>query len=348
MEKKKSMKKSTIYSARRIFRISQDIPLIGHVAFGLIDRGTNLVQVRPTSLCPLSCIFCSVDAGPKSRYRATEYLVDLDYLVDALKELVRYKGIRDAQAHIDAVGDPLTYPKIVELIQHIREIEGIGVISLETHGALLSEEILDEMDAAGLSRLNLSIDTMNPDLAKFLAGADWYDLTKVLELAAYVAENLKMDLLIAPVWIPGLNDKDMLKIIEFAKKIGAGKRWPPLGIQKYEVHKYGRKPKGVKPISWYEFYRTLRVWEKKYGVKLVLNPKDFGIYKVKSLPLVFKKGQKVSAKIVGPGWHKGEWLAVAKGRVIAVLGTAGDPPIGSQVKVEILRNKHNIYVGVLG
>lgn len=348
VEKKRSMKKNTTYLAKQIFEVKEDIPLIGHIAFGLIDRGTNLIQVRPTSLCPLSCIFCSVDAGPRSKYRSTEYLVDLEYLVEVLRALVEYKGIDDAQAHIDSVGDPVTYPRIVDLIHGIKEIEKVKVISLETHGALLNEKILDDMDAAGLSRLNLSIDTMDPELAKFLSDTDWFDLPKVLELATYVAENLKMDLLIAPVWVPGINDADMPKLIEFAKRIGAGKKWPPLGIQKYEVHKYGRKPKGVKPMTWYDFYKTLRKWEEEYEVKLVLNPKDFGIYKTKRLPLIFKRGEKVSARVVGPGWHRGEWLAVAGDRVIAVLGVSGEPPIGSRVKVEILRNKHNIYVGVLG
>ncbi len=33
------------------------LPLIGHTAFGLIDRGTNLIQVRPVSGCNLNCIF---------------------------------------------------------------------------------------------------------------------------------------------------------------------------------------------------------------------------------------------------------------------------------------------------
>jgi len=44
----------------------RDIPLFGCIAFGIIDRGTNVLQVRPISECPLACIFCSTDAGPYS------------------------------------------------------------------------------------------------------------------------------------------------------------------------------------------------------------------------------------------------------------------------------------------
>ena len=43
------------------------IPLIGTAYFGLIDRGTNLIEIRPLTGCNLSCIFCSVDADPSSR-----------------------------------------------------------------------------------------------------------------------------------------------------------------------------------------------------------------------------------------------------------------------------------------
>ena len=59
--------------ARRVFEVGPPMPLVGHVAFGIIDRGTNLLQIRPTSLCPLSCIFCSVDAGPRSNHACLLY-----------------------------------------------------------------------------------------------------------------------------------------------------------------------------------------------------------------------------------------------------------------------------------
>ena len=56
------------------------IPLIGTAYFGLIDRGTNLIEIRPITSCNLNCIFCSVDEGPKSK-RRVDYVVEKDYLV---------------------------------------------------------------------------------------------------------------------------------------------------------------------------------------------------------------------------------------------------------------------------
>ncbi|MBT4440771.1 hypothetical protein HOC98_01565, partial [archaeon] len=51
-----------------MIKINEDIPLMGCIAFGIIDRGTNLLQVRATSMCNLNCVFCSTDSGPFSQY----------------------------------------------------------------------------------------------------------------------------------------------------------------------------------------------------------------------------------------------------------------------------------------
>ncbi|MEM0286530.1 MAG: radical SAM protein, partial [Candidatus Methanomethyliaceae archaeon] len=151
----------------RIFKISEDIPLMGTVYFGIIDRGTNVLQIRPSTSCPLNCIFCSTDAGPKSKNRQTEYIVDLDILIKWIREIVKIKGM-GIEAHIDTVGDPLTYPWLIDLIQNLKELREISIISIQTHGYLLNERIIEELEAAGLSRINLSIDALDEDLAKIL------------------------------------------------------------------------------------------------------------------------------------------------------------------------------------
>jgi len=328
---------------KKYMLIKYPTPLLGHIAFGIIDRGTNLLQVRPTSFCALSCIFCSVDAGPCSRHRQTEYNVDINYLVDWVKKIAYYKN-EAIHAHIDATGDPILHPKITNLVRQLHNLSIVKSISMETHGALLTERKLDELDDAGLSRLNLSIDSIDPTIAKKLAGTPWFNIKKVLGLAKYITSSLKMDLLIAPVWVPGINDKEIPKIIKFALDIGAGKRWPPLGIQKYEAHKYGRKPQGVKPMKWREFYNKLREWEQEYSVKLIIKPEDFGIKKSRRVPIIFQRFEKVGVRIIGPGWLKKQWIGVARKRVITIVGVKGQPPLGETISARILRTKDGIYV----
>jgi len=319
------------------------IPLIGTVAFGLIDRGTNLIQVRPISTCVFSCIFCSTDAGPHSRTRQAEYIVELDYLMDWFNAVLSEKGIDGVEAHIDTVGDPFTYPQIVQLVARLREFSEVSVISSQTHGSLLTPKLIRDLEEAGMDRINLSIDSLNEEKARFLAGTPWLKLSRILETAKAIADS-SMDLLIAPVWVPGLNDEDIPKLIEFSLKIGAGKKWPPLGIQKFEVYRGGRNPRGVRPLSWGKFYSKLREWEEEYGVKLILRKEDFGMKKVKPIKKPMKKGEIVTAKVVALGWKRGELLASSRGRVITVLD-APSLPEGTLIRLRIIRDKDNIYYG---
>ena len=46
---------------------NSDIPLIGSSYFGIIDRNTNIIELRPITGCNLNCIYCSVDEGRGSR-----------------------------------------------------------------------------------------------------------------------------------------------------------------------------------------------------------------------------------------------------------------------------------------
>ncbi|MEM1581643.1 MAG: radical SAM protein [Candidatus Bathyarchaeia archaeon] len=330
---------------REFFEVSEPIPLMGCVAFGIIDRGTNVIQVRPITTCPLSCIFCSTDAGPKSKRRRTEYIVPLEYLMEWFSRIVTFKGERNIEAHIDTVGDPLTYPKIIDLVSSLSQIKGVNVISMQTHGSILTEKTLDELSDAGLTRINLSIDALDHDLAKFLSGTEWYDSSRIIELMRYVISNTNIDLLIAPVWVPGLNDSEIPKIIRLAKDIGAGRKFPPLGIQKYIIHRHGRKVKNVKPMSWGKFYNQLRHWEAEFGVKIVLSPEDFGIHKCPAPPIPYKRFEVVRAEVIGPGWLKGEALAITEKHDRSItLVNADNMLIGARIKARIISNKDNIFI----
>ncbi|MDI6691646.1 MAG: radical SAM protein, partial [Candidatus Bathyarchaeota archaeon] len=296
---------------KKLFEISSTIPLVGCIAFGLIDRGTNIIQVRPISTCPLSCIFCSTNAGPKSKIRQTEYIVPLEYLTEEFEKIVAFKGRRRIEAHIDTVGDPITYPKIVELVSALNQISGVETISMQTHGSTLNAKLLDDLSDAGLKRINLSLDAVDSTLAKKLADTEWYEVERVIELMHHIISNTKIDLLVAPVWIPRINDTEIPKIISLTKDICKTKS-PLLGIQKYEIHKHGRKVKEAKLISWKVFYEQLRVWEKELKAKLVLSPKDFGIHKRVMLPIPYRKYETIRVRVVGPGWLKREKLAVTE------------------------------------
>jgi uncharacterized Fe-S cluster-containing radical SAM superfamily enzyme len=332
------------YTGRKVLYIHEGmgVPLLGYNAFGLIDRGTNLIQVRGVSGCNVSCVFCSVDEGPYSRTRKLDYVVDIDYLMKWFDEVARIKG-KGLEAHLDGQGEPLIYPFRVELVQALREHPNVSVISMQSNGTLLTDRLVEELAEAGLDRVNLSIHSLDPDKAKMLMGMKSYDLEHVLDMAEALV-NAGIDVLIAPVIIFGINDDEAEAFIEFARKIKAGKRWPALGFQNYIPYKFGRNPVIAKPIPFREFYAWLRKLEEKTGMKpLVLKPSHFGMERRDFIPLAFKPGEVVKAEVVLPGRIEGEMLAKARNRLIEVVGTKAQ--VGDRIRVRIVRTRHGIYIG---
>ena len=331
------------YTNRKVLYIHEamDVPLLGYNAFGLIDRGTNLIQIRGVSGCNLSCIFCSVDEGPYSRTRKLDYVVDIDYLMKWFDEVARIKG-KGLEAHLDGQGEPLIYPFRVELVQALREHPNVSVISMQSNGTLLTDKLIEELAEAGLDRVNLSLHSLDPDKAKMLMGRKDYDLEHVLDMAEALV-NAGIDVLIAPVIIFGINDDEAEAFIEFARKIGAGKRWPALGFQNYIPYKFGRNPTIARLVPFKDFYAWLRNLEEKTGMRpLVLKPKHFGMEKREFIPLAFRPGEVVKAEVVLPGRIKGEMLAKARNRLIEVINT--DAEIGDRITVRIVRTRHGIYI----
>ncbi|MEM5773183.1 MAG: radical SAM protein [Candidatus Aenigmatarchaeota archaeon] len=326
---------------KNLIKIPKDaeLPLIGLVQIGIIDRGTNLLQIRPTSICNLNCIFCSTDAGPFSKYHVCEYLVENQYLIDWLREVIKFKG--KIHAFLDSVGEILTHPKILDLISEISQLEGVESVAIETNGTLLNEEMVKEMEELKLARINLSLHALDEELNKKLVGCQEYSTKRILELIKFISGS-KIDLTLTPVWVPGLNDQEIPKIINFAKRTIKNKKFPILGIQKYEAHKFGRKPKGVKQISWFNFYKQLEKWEREFNVRLKLQPSDFGIKKVSQLPVQFKVGEKALVEIRAQGWMENEMIAIARQRSITVVNCKAS--LGKLLKVRILRNADNIYI----
>ena len=103
----------------------------------------------------------------------------------------------------------------------------MSIVSLQTNGTLLDDARITALANAGLDRINLSLHALDPALARILAGVDWYDINQVTGAARAVVKST-IDLLIAPVYLPGINDAEIPKIIGFAQECGAGKRFPRL------------------------------------------------------------------------------------------------------------------------
>ena len=320
-----------------------DIPLVGSLYFGIIDRGTSLLQVRPSCGCNLNCPFCSVDAGPCSKTRATSYEVELEYLLSAVEEIAPFKGT-GVECHIDSPGEPLMYPRLPDLVAALKAIDAVSIVSLQTNGTLLDDKKIAALADAGLDRVNLSLHALDPALARELAGVDWYDIDKVTGAARAVATKFHGPPHRAGLYAGHQRRRDP-ETDRLCTGVRCGKTVPASGhpeVRTLPVRPYTKGDKGPELVA------VLQPEHQRVGKSIRHSPsprpgRDFGTVRRPSLPQVFKKGEKATVEIRAPGWIHGEQLGVARNRVVSVFGC--DKTSG-QVRVKIVASKNNIYVGV--
>jgi len=316
-----------------LIKIDQDsgIPLIGLAYIGILTRNNNtLLQIRPTTVCNMKCPFCSTAAN-SLKIHPRNFIVDKDYLVAWIKEVINYLEGIDV-AHIDSVGDPTTYSDLIPLIKEIKKLK-VKTISMVTNGVLLNN--IKELKEAGLDKVNISIHTLNKEKGKLLFGKDSYDVDKVIKNIKELLKN-KLEVWLTPVYIPNFNEKDIEDLIELSKELKCN-----IAIQKYEVHKYGRKMK-TKEETYYTFYKKINEWENKYNLKLGFKAKDIEVKKTKKLPQKFKLNEKINIEIKAKGWMPNQMIGTARNRAITILDC--NKPVNSTVKAKIIQMKNNIYV----
>lgn len=338
------LRRTASWGRRGVYMVEEPLPLMGVIQFGVIDRGTNVLQVRPTTVCPLSCIFCSVDAGPGSRWRQAEYLVEPGWLAHWVGRAAAEKGVA-VEALIDGVGEPLSYPWLPRLVRLLKSIPLVASVAAETHGETLTRELVDRLEEAGLDRINLSIETLDPEKARRLAATPWYDVERVKRMAEYIARETSIDLHVTPVWLPGVNDEDVVEIVEWAYRIGAGKRWPPVTVQKYIAHRHGRRPPGVQEPSWEEYWSWLRELERRTGRRLTWSMEEWGMRPAPRVRHPLRRGQVAKLQVVGPGWLRGELLAATLDmkRLVTLVGVRGLEP-GDVALARITRDRDGIFI----
>ena len=115
------------------------IPLIGVIQFGIIDRRTNLIQIRPSTSCNLNCTFCSTDAGIHGKH-SVQYEIEYNYLIEWVKGIIKLKECEEIEANIDSVGEPALYHDLIKLIKELK--------SLLADAKKIDEVVKDELSEA--------------------------------------------------------------------------------------------------------------------------------------------------------------------------------------------------------
>ena len=163
-------------------------------------RNIDYIRISVTDRCNLRCIYCMPEDGIVKR--AHDEMMTAEETIDAVKAAVSL-GIKKIRI---TGGEPLVKRGIVKLCDAISAIEGVEELCITTNGTLLPK-FGKELREAGVSRVNISLDTLDPD--------KYREITRVGELsealtgidAAFEAgfDNIKIN----NVLMGGFNDDEI-------------------------------------------------------------------------------------------------------------------------------------------
>src|SRR3989344_2078198 len=162
------------------------IPLMGNLSFGIIHRGTSIIEVKPQTSCNLDCVYCSVNEGLSSNQ--TDYLVEREYLVNEFIKVAEFLNT-SVEAHIGVQGEPLLYSEFAELASDFSKLDYVHRITTDTNGTILTKPLIDKLSKIPKLRLNISLNAVDKAIASKMAGAP-YNTTPVVGWAGVAAEKM--------------------------------------------------------------------------------------------------------------------------------------------------------------
>jgi cyclic pyranopterin phosphate synthase len=169
----------------------------------LIDhfgRRISYLRVAVTDRCNLRCVYCLPKEG--IQWRPREELLTTDEILQVARAAASL-GITRIRL---TGGEPLVHPDIVEIVAGLATIPGIEDVSLTTN-AMLLERLAKPFANAGLKRLNVSLDTLDPEkFARITRGGDIERLWRGL----FAAESANLTpLKLNTVVVKGLNSDEL-------------------------------------------------------------------------------------------------------------------------------------------
>jgi GTP 3',8-cyclase len=180
------------------------------------SRPLRSLRLSVTDRCNLRCQYCMPEQDyvwlPRESLLTFE---EIGAIVDAFTPLgvdrVRITG-----------GEPLLRRDLPVLVESLATRTAIADLALTTNGVLLKPQA-HALRSAGLHRITVSVDTLDPQRFRALTRTD--DLPRVLDgidaAAGAGFRSLKLDTVV----IRGVNDDELVPLLEYAKRVGAELRF---------------------------------------------------------------------------------------------------------------------------
>ncbi len=202
---------------------------------GLVDmfsRTISYLRLSLTDRCNLKCMYCVTEdeqSGCLSKL-SQEELLSYEELLRVVRVAV---GMGISKLRLTG-GEPLVRKNVMRFIDQLAEIDNLHDIRITTNGVLL-EKNAERLMAAGVNKINISLDTLKPELFARITGVDcfdqvWRGINKAREVGF---SPVKLNMVV----MRDINDSELvdfarmsrdtdmqIRFIEFMP-IGASSRW---------------------------------------------------------------------------------------------------------------------------
>ncbi|KAM9075212.1 molybdenum cofactor biosynthesis protein 1 isoform 3-T3 [Megaptera novaeangliae] len=229
-------------SGRRRFLREHAAPFSAFLTDGF-GRRHSYLRISLTEKCNLRCQYCMPEDGvpltPKADLLTTEEILTLARLfVKEGVDKIRLTG-----------GEPLIRPDVVDIVAQLHQLEGLRTIGITTNGINLAR-LLPQLQKAGLSAINISLDTLVPAKFEFIVRRKGF--RKVMEGIHKAIELGYSPVKVNCVVMRGLNEDELPDFVALTEGL-------PLDVRFIEYMPFdGNKWNFRKMVSYKEMLDTLR------------------------------------------------------------------------------------------
>lgn len=181
-------------------------------------RRIRYLRVSVTDRCNYRCAYCMPETlEDRMQFQPRQALLtfeELEQIVGVFAGL----GVRKIRL---TGGEPTVRQGIVDLVRRMAQVRGIEQVVMTTNGHLLAD-LAGPLRVAGLSAVNVSVDTLDPE--RFCAITSRGDLSRVLAgIDASIAAGLRVKT--NAVALTGVNENELVALCEDAWRRGATPRF---------------------------------------------------------------------------------------------------------------------------
>jgi len=171
-------------------------------------RKIDYMRLSITDRCNLRCKYCMPEDVECISHDNVLRLEEIHRLCAIMAKL----GVKTIRL---TGGEPLVRKGWLGFARELKAIKGVENITLTTNGILL-EEHLEELKELGITKLNISLDTLDPDIYEKITGSNAFtEVSESIMKALHMGMNVKINC----VPLAGINDHEIIQIAQLTERL---------------------------------------------------------------------------------------------------------------------------------